>query len=57
VVGHSTRGVSYAYAAHGHLGQLIAVFPQERVVSSCGQTDGPVDPWDEVAMAVADRVK
>jgi CubicO group peptidase (beta-lactamase class C family) len=51
-------GGGYAYAAHGHLGQLIAVFPEERVVVvRFGKTDGPVDSWDEVAMAVADRLK
>jgi hypothetical protein len=56
MVGHPTRGGSYAYAAHGHLDQLIAVFPQQRVVAvRFGKTDGPVDSWDEVAMAIADR--
>jgi CubicO group peptidase (beta-lactamase class C family) len=52
------EGGGYAYAAHGHLGQLIAVFPEERaVVVRFGKTDGPVDSWDEVAMAVVHRLK
>lgn len=50
------EGGRYAYAAQGHLGQLIAVFPQERVVVvRFGKTDGPVDSWAEVAMAIADK--
>ena len=52
------KGGGYVYAAHGHLGQLIAVFPEEQVVVvRFGKTDGPVDSWDEVAMAIADRLK
>jgi hypothetical protein len=34
----------------------VGVFPQEQVVVvRFGKTDGPVDSWDEVAMAIADR--
>jgi hypothetical protein len=40
----------YACAAHGHLVQLIVVFPQDHViVVRFGITDGGVDSWDEVA--------
>ena len=50
------EGGGSAYAAQGHLGQLIAVFPQERVVVvRFGKTDGPVESWAELAIAIADR--
>ena len=52
------EGGGYAYAAQGHLGQLIAVFPHEQVVVvRFGKTDGPVDSWAEVARAIADRLR
>jgi CubicO group peptidase (beta-lactamase class C family) len=52
------EGGGYAYAAQGHLGQLIAVFPKEHVVVvRFGKTDGPVDSWAEVAMAIADKFR
>jgi CubicO group peptidase (beta-lactamase class C family) len=42
--GIAREGGSYAYAAHGHVDQLIVVFPQERVVVvRFGKTEGPVD--------------
>jgi CubicO group peptidase (beta-lactamase class C family) len=38
------QGGGYAYAAHSHVGQLIVVFPQERVVVvRFGKTEGLVD--------------
>jgi CubicO group peptidase (beta-lactamase class C family) len=48
----------YAYAAHGHLGQLIAVFPQDHViVVRFGISDGGVDSWDEVAFDIAAKLR
>jgi CubicO group peptidase (beta-lactamase class C family) len=48
----------YAYAAHGHLGQLIAVFPQDHlIVVRFGITDGGVDSWDEVALDIAAKLR
>jgi CubicO group peptidase (beta-lactamase class C family) len=42
--GIAREGGGYAYAAHGHVGQLIVVFPQERVVVvRFGKTEGLVD--------------
>jgi hypothetical protein len=45
-----------AYAAHDHLGQLIAVFPAECVVVRFGKTESSVDSWDELALAIAGRL-
>jgi CubicO group peptidase (beta-lactamase class C family) len=48
----------YAYAAHGHLGQLIAVFPEDHlIVVRFGISDGAVDSWDEVALDIAAKAR
>jgi CubicO group peptidase (beta-lactamase class C family) len=48
----------YAYAAHGHLGQMTAVFPQDRlIVVRFGISDGGVDSWDQVALDIAAKVR
>jgi CubicO group peptidase (beta-lactamase class C family) len=48
----------YAYAAHGHLGQMIAIFPQDHlIVVRFGISDGGVDSWDQVALDIAANVR
>ncbi len=48
----------YAYAAHCHLGQMIAVFPQDQlIVVRFGISDGGVDSWDQVALEIAAKAR
>jgi CubicO group peptidase (beta-lactamase class C family) len=49
---------SYDYMAQGHLGQWIAVSPQERViVVRFGISDEGVDAWEDVIESVIAKVK
>jgi CubicO group peptidase (beta-lactamase class C family) len=52
--GKRTGDGGYYYSARGHLGQLIAVFPRDRlVIVRFGRSEEGVDSWDEVVETVA----
>jgi len=55
--GMPTPDGGYYYSARGHLGQLIAVFPEERlIIVRFGLSEGGVDSWDRVIETVAAKV-
>ncbi|MDQ3889139.1 MAG: beta-lactamase family protein [Actinomycetota bacterium] len=52
--GMRTADGGYYYSARGHLGQLIAVFPRDRlVIVRFGRNENGVDSWDKVIETVA----
>jgi CubicO group peptidase (beta-lactamase class C family) len=54
--GKPTPDGGYYYTARGHLGQRIAVFPEDRtIIVRFGRNDGGVD-WDDVIETVAAKV-
>jgi CubicO group peptidase (beta-lactamase class C family) len=55
--GMPTADGGYYYTARGHLGQRIAVFPDDRtIIVRFGRNDGDVD-WDDVIETVAAKVR
>jgi CubicO group peptidase (beta-lactamase class C family) len=49
---------TYDYAAHGHLGQLIYIAPDEDVVIvRFGIDEGSVDRWDDVLASIATNLE
>lgn len=55
--GKVTPDGTYRYAAVGHLGQVIAVFPQSRtVIARFGTSEGGV-AWDDVTARIAANLK
>ena len=56
--GMRTAGGGYYYAARGHLGQRITVFPNDRlVVVRFGRSEDGVDSWDKVIETVAAQAR
>lgn len=56
--GMSRPGGGYDYTATGHLGQKIAIFPQDGIVIvRFGTDDEGVDSWDEVIFDLAARLR
>jgi CubicO group peptidase (beta-lactamase class C family) len=54
--GRPTPDGGYYYSARGHLGQLIAVFPDDRlIIVRFGRNDGGVE-WDDLIETVAAKV-
>ena len=52
--GRPTPDGGYYYSARGHLGQLIAVYPDERlIIVRFGRSADGVDSWDDVIETVA----
>jgi CubicO group peptidase (beta-lactamase class C family) len=55
--GRPTPDGGYYYSARGHLGQLIAVFPKDRlIIVRFGRNDGGVD-WDYVIESIAAKLR
>ena len=56
--GMPTADGGYYYSARGHLGQLISVFPKDRlVIVRFGRNENGVDSWDEVIETIAAKAR
>ena len=56
--GMRTADGGFYYAARGHLGQRIAVFPKDSlVIVRFGRNENGVDSWDKVIETVAAKAR